>query len=304
MPGMKSDAVAFSRKWANRGNENQDTQLFWIDLFQHVLGLDDAVSRLEFERPVATAASAHEGYIDVLIPSAKTLVEQKSLGIDLSKVETRQGRKVTPAQQGLAYAQGMPLSQQPRYIIACNFAEFWVYDRERDSLCREPVFRLSLADLSKNLAAIQFLKGAGEAPETISQAVSVKAGKIMAQLHDLVAASFDDPDTPENHHALSVLMTRLMFLMFCEDAGLIEPNAFRDYVAHFQAVDLRRALKDLFAWLDTPDAERDKYAEDWLKRLPYMNGGLFREHTEIPPCPRILGIRSLSRGARNSIGLA
>ena len=112
MPGMKSDAVAFSRKWANRGNENQDTQLFWIDLFQHVLGLDDAVSRLEF-----------------LIPSAKTLVEQKSLGIDLSKVETRQGRKVTPAQQGLAYAQGMPLSQQPRYIIACNFAEFWVYDR-------------------------------------------------------------------------------------------------------------------------------------------------------------------------------
>lgn len=283
MPGKKADAVAFSHKWANRGNENQDTQLFWIDLFQHVLGLDDAVSRLEFERPVATAASTHEGYIDVLIPSAKTLVEQKSLGIDLSKVETRQGRKVTPAQQGLAYAQGMPLSQQPRYIIACNFAEFWVYDRERDSLCREPIFRLALADLSKNLAAIQFLKGTGEAPETISQAVSVKAGKIMAQLHDLVAASFDDPDTPENHHALSVLMTRLMFLMFCEDAGLVEPNAFRDYVAHFQAGDLRHALKDLFVWLDTPDAERDRYAEDWLKRLPYMNGGLFRERTEIPP---------------------
>lgn len=283
MPGMKSDAVAFSRKWANRGNENQDTQLFWIDLFQHVLGLDDAISHLEFERPVSTAASTHEGYIDVLIPSAKTLVEQKSLGIDLSKVETRQGRKVTPAQQGLAYAQGMPLSQQPRYIIACNFAEFWVYDRERDSLCREPIFRLALADLSKNLAAVQFLKGTGEAPETISQAVSVKAGKIMAQLHDLVAASFDDPDTPENHHALSVLMTRLMFLMFCEDAGLVEPNAFRDYVAHFQAGDLRHALKDLFVWLDTPDAERDRYAEDWLKRLPYMNGGLFRERTEIPP---------------------
>lgn len=129
MPSMKSDAVAFSRKWANRGNENQDTQLSWIDLFQHVLGLDDAVSRLEFEKPVSTATSTHEGYIDVLIPQAKTLVEQKSLGIDLSKVETRQGRKVTPAQQGLAYAQGMPLSQEPRYIIACNFAEFWVYDR-------------------------------------------------------------------------------------------------------------------------------------------------------------------------------
>lgn len=283
MPGKKADAEAFASRWANKGNENQDTQRFWIDFYQNVLGVEDAVSRLEFEKPVSTDASTHEGYIDVFIPSAKTLVEQKSLGIDLAKEETRQGRKVTPAKQGNAYAQGMPLSQQPRYIIACNFAEFWVFDRERDSLCREPLFKLPLAELPKNLAAIQFLKGGAEAPATISRAVSVEAGKIMSKLHDQVAEAFDDPDTPENHHALSVLMTRLMFLMFCEDSGLVAPNAFRDYVSHFQAGDLRRGLKDLFVWLDTRDEDRDKYAESWLKKLPYMNGGLFREKTEIPP---------------------
>ena len=283
MPGKKADAEAFASKWANKGIENQDTQRFWIDFYQNVLGVEDAVSRLEFEKPVSTDASTHEGYIDVFIPSAKTLVEQKSLGIDLAKEETRQGRKVTPAKQGNAYAQGMPLSQQPRYIIACNFAEFWVFDRERDSLCREPLFKLPLAELPKNLAAIQFLKGGAEAPATISRAVSVEAGKIMSKLHDQVAEAFDDPDAPENHHALSVLMTRLMFLMFCEDSGLVAPNAFRDYVAHFSAGDLRRGLKDLFVWLDTKDEERDKYAEPWLKKLPYMNGGLFREKTEIPP---------------------
>lgn len=283
MPGKKADAEAFASRWANKGNENQDTQRFWIDFYQNVLGVEDAVSRLEFEKPVSTDASTHEGYIDVFIPSAKTLVEQKSLGIDLAKEETRQGRKVTPAKQGNAYAQGMPLSQQPRYIVACNFAEFWVFDRERDSLCREPLFKLPLAELPKNLAAIQFLKGGAEAPATISRAVSVEAGKIMSKLHDQVAEAFDDPDTPENHHALSVLMTRLMFLMFCEDSGLVAPNAFRDYVAHFSAGDLRRGLKDLFVWLDIKDEERDKYAEPWLKKLPYMNGGLFREKTEIPP---------------------
>lgn len=283
MPGKKADAEAFASRWANKGNENQDTQRFWIDFYQNVLGVEDAVSRLEFEKPVSTDASTHEGYIDVFIPSAKTLVEQKSLGIDLAKEETRQGRKVTPAKQGNAYAQGMPLSQQPRYIIACNFSDFWVFDRERDSLCREPLFKLPLAELPKNLAAIQFLKGGAEAPATISRAVSVEAGKIMSKLHDLVAEAFDDPDTPENHHALSVLMTRLMFLMFCEDSGLVAPNAFRDYVSHFQAGDLRRGLKDLFVWLDTKDEDRDKYAEPWLKKLPYMNGGLFREKTEIPP---------------------
>ena len=285
MAGTKADAEKFAREWANKGDENQDTQRFWIGFYQDVLGCEDAISRLRFETPVATDASAHKGFIDVLVPSAKVIIEQKSLGIDLSKTEKRQGRMVTPAQQALAYAQGMALDLQPRYVVACNFAELWVYDRHRPGeLCKgEPMFKLSLADLPKNLPAVQFLKGSGEAPATLSQAVSVEAGKIMGRLHDLVAASFNDPDAPENHHALSVLMTRLMFLMFCEDAGLVEPNAFRDYVRHFQASDLRRALKDLFVWLDTPDAERDPYAEDWLKRLPYMNGGLFRERTEVPP---------------------
>ena len=60
------------------------------------------------------------------MPAAKVIVEQKSLGIDLAKPEVRQGRDVTPAQQAFAYAQGLPLSQQPRYIVACNFAELWV----------------------------------------------------------------------------------------------------------------------------------------------------------------------------------
>lgn len=104
MPGKKADAEAFASKWANKGIENQDTQRFWIDFYQNVLGVEDAVSRLEFEKPVSTDASAHDGYIDVFIPSAKTLIEQKSLGIDLAKEETRQGRKVTPAKQGNAYA--------------------------------------------------------------------------------------------------------------------------------------------------------------------------------------------------------
>ena len=284
MAGTKADAERFSHEWAGRGDENQDTQRFWIGLLQDVLGVEDAIQRVRFEVPVQTDASDHNGYVDVLIPSPRVIVEQKSLGIDLSKPERRQGRMVTPAQQALAYAQGMPLAQQPRYVVVCNFSELWAYDREADALCKgEPLFRLPLSELPKNLAAVQFLKGGGEAPTTLSEAVSVKAGQIMGRLHDLVAASFIDPDAPESHHALSVLMTRLMFLMFCEDAGLVEPNAFRDYVQHFQAPDLRQGLKDLFRWLDTPDEQRDPYAGEWLRRLPYMNGGLFREQTEIPP---------------------
>ncbi|MDD5806567.1 MAG: hypothetical protein PUD02_04460 [Eggerthellales bacterium] len=281
--GTKADAERFVKTWTGRGDEKQDTQLFWIDLLQNVLGVDDAISRLRFEVSVDTAVSDHKGFIDVLLSSSGIIVEQKSLGVDLSKPELRQGRMVTPAQQALAYVHGMPRSSQPRYVIACNFSEFWVYDLNLDPLCKQIPLKINLDNLPQCLPDIQFIKGEGEAPQMASRSVSIEAGKIMSRLHDIVAARFIDPDAPESHHALSVFMTRLVFLMFCEDVGIIEPNAFRDYVQHFQAADLRRALKDLFVWLDTPDNDRDPYAEEWLKKLPYMNGGLFREQTEIPP---------------------
>lgn len=285
MAGTKRDAEAFVTRWSGHGDENQETQLFWIDLFQSVLGLDDALERLRFEEPVVTdSGSKHAGYIDVLIPSASALVEQKSLGIDLDKPEERQGRMVTPAEQGRGYAVGLPLSRQPRYVITCNFSTIRVYDRNTDPLCAHaPQLQIELADLPKNVAAIQFLKGSGEAPASVARAVSVEAGRIMGEIHDRIAPLYHDPDSEESHHALSVLCTRLMFLMFCEDAGLIEPGLFQRYIAANDAAHLRRALIDLFAWLDTDDGARaDEYPDELLAHFPYMDGGLFRERIPIP----------------------
>ena len=285
MPGTKRDAEAFAKRWAGRGDENQETQLFWIDLFQNVLGLDDALERLRFEVPVVTdSGSKHAGYIDVLIPSASALVEQKSVNIDLDRPEERQGRMVAPAEQGRGYAVGLPLSQQPRYVIICNFQTFRVYDRERDALCvAPPLLEINLSDLPKNLAALQFLNEAGEAPSSVARAVSVEAGRIMGQIHEQIAPLYHDPNSEASHHALSVLCTRIMFLMFCEDAGLIEPGLFQRFIAANDAVHLRRALLDLFRWLDTPDTARgDEYPDELLARFPYMDGGLFREEVPVP----------------------
>lgn len=285
MAGTKRDAEEFAKRWAGRGDENQETQLYRIDLFQNVLGLEDALERLRFEEPVVTdSGSKHAGYIDVLIPSASALVEQKSLGIDLDKPEERQGRMVTPAEQGRGYAVGLPLSRQPRYVVTCNFSTIRVYDRNTDPLCtHDPQLQIELSDLPKNVAALQFLKGAGEAPASVSRAVSVEAGRIMGQIHAEIAALYHDPDSEESHHALSVLCTRIMFLMFCEDAGLIEPGLFQRYVAANDAAHLRRALLDLFQWLDTDDEARaDDYPDELMARFPYMDGGLFRERVPIP----------------------
>ncbi|MDO4849376.1 MAG: hypothetical protein Q4B45_06375 [Coriobacteriia bacterium] len=56
MAGTKADAARFAREWSGKGDENQDTQRFWIGFFQDVLGCEDAIQRLRFEVPVQTAA--------------------------------------------------------------------------------------------------------------------------------------------------------------------------------------------------------------------------------------------------------
>ena len=192
-----------------------------------MLGLENALDLLKFEQPVHTAVSEHKGFIDVLIPSAKTIVEQKSYGKDLSKRDERQDRYVNAAQQALGYVGGMALSQKPRYIVACNFEEFWIYDTEVDPLCKGEPLKIKLSDLPSNLSAIQFLAGEGEAPDVIQRKVDVEAGRIMGKIHEAIAESFEAADFDRNdvnvHHAISSFCTRIMFIysskIKCGDCG-------------------------------------------------------------------------------------
>ena len=292
MAANKRAAEEFAKYWLSRGDEKSETQKYWIDLLQNVLGIGDALHRLRFEERIDTEAGSSKGFADVCImkpacDDVLAMVEQKSANVDLDKPEMRQGRMVTPVQQCRAYAEALPLNKQPRWVITCNFVTLRVYDRYSDPLCmKPPVVALSLSELPANLDALSFLTG-GVATPVLSHAVSIKAGELMARVHDMLAASFArvmDPDDPAVHHALSVICTRLMFLMFCEDAGLLSANVFRNFLRETKPERLRKALADLFVWLDTPDAERDPFdvKDGPFKDFPYMNGGLFAERVQIP----------------------
>ena len=50
-------AEEFARYWAGRGDEKGETQQFWIDLLQNVLGDDDALRHLR-SRPASTPRQA------------------------------------------------------------------------------------------------------------------------------------------------------------------------------------------------------------------------------------------------------
>ena len=66
MAPSKKAAEEFVKRWTGKGNEEQDKHLYWIGLFQDVLGLSDALDRLKFEQPVHTKASDHQGFIDAV----------------------------------------------------------------------------------------------------------------------------------------------------------------------------------------------------------------------------------------------
>lgn len=90
-----------------------------------------------------------------------------------------------------------------------------------------------------------------------------------------------EPDSAESMHALNVLCVRLVFCLFCEDADLFPKDAFLHYLKDVSPENIRISLKRLFKALDTPYSQRDPY-DTTLKPFPYVNGGLFREQSEVP----------------------
>ena len=270
-------ALNFANEWNGRGDEKQETSRFWIQLLQNILGVADATTHIEFEKRVELS---HTSFIDAYIPETKVLIEQKSLKIDLHKAYAQSdGKELTPYQQAKRYADEMPNSLRPRWIVVCNFQEFLVYDLEKPHVEPEQIF---LKDLEKEYYRLQFLVDSRHDYLRREEELSLQAGALVGKLYDALIKQYIDPDE-QSLRSLNILCVRLVFCFYAEDAGLFATRtAFEDYLRSFAIENARKGLIDLFKALDTPLAQRDKYDQK-LQPFPYVNGGLFRdEQIEIP----------------------
>lgn len=286
-------AEAFSSKWSGRGSEKSDTHLFWAGFLREVLGVKDVSSVAEFER-----LTPDGGWIDVLVPDARLLVEQKSIGRDLDIPEPRRQQMVTPYQQARDYANSLTYSERVRYIITCNFGTFRIYDLDNPKHESEFV-EIALVDLKDNLPSFSFITDPANSRIEKERRVSIQAGELIGKLYDLLESQYHDPDSDETRHALNALCVRIVFCLYAEDSGLFGKKAmFADYLQGFQAGQMRTALLELFKTLNTPEDERDPYLSDELRAFPYVNGGLFRDVISIPQITddiRYLLIKEISR---------
>ncbi|RUQ32024.1 SAM-dependent DNA methyltransferase [Micrococcus sp. HSID17245] len=272
----KRAAKEFAEKWAGRGYEKGDTSSFWLELLRDVAGMEDVTTNVRFEN-----RTTERGFIDVVIRDAKTVIEQKSLGVDLDKPEMRQGVAVTPFGQAKRYADSLRNSERPDTIIVCDFDRFRIHDLDTEHPERDyEEFRL--AELPEQLHLLDFLLDPQRERQRRETQVSLDAGALIGKLYDMLRAQYLDPDSEASMHSLNVLCVRLVFLLFAEDAGLFPKNAFYHYLKPVPADRARAALKELFAYLNAAPQERDPYASDALKAFPYVNGGLFAADVEIP----------------------
>ena len=276
---QKKAALEFSRRWSGRGDEKQDTQTFWTDLFQSVFGVENAIRHLRFEKRVKLEDSTR--YIDVYIPDTKVIVEQKGKHIDLSKAEHQSGgASLTPYNQARRYDNNLPASEKARWIICCNFERFEIHDM--DSPLAEPEVIL-LENLEKDFQKLSFIADVNVDYIRKEEQISVKAGQLVGRLYDLILPQYNDPTNPDTLKSLNQLCVRLVFCLYAEDTGLFgEKDKFYTYLSTFRTGQFRKGLIELFKVFDTPYEERDKYMDSELAAFPYIKGGIFTDDIEIP----------------------
>ncbi len=258
---IEARAAIFSRDWAGASSEQAEKQTFWNEFFE-VLGVNRRRVGGYFELAVKLRGKSY-GFIDLFVPG-KLLVEHKSAGRDLAAAKT----------QGFDYLAGLQDRDLPEFIVASDFQSFEMHNLETGETLKFP-----LGELPRNIRRFGFL--IEEKVETYSDSAPVtkRAAEKIAEVHDLLLES------GFKGHNLEIFLTRLIFCLFAEDAGIFEPKQFSNYIRTRTAndgSDLGPKLGQLFQTLDTSEGERQINLEEELRAFPYVNGELFSELLPVP----------------------
>jgi hypothetical protein len=265
-------AQQFAAKWKGASQENAEAQSWWNDFFA-VFGVD-RYSTATFERWARRASTGRRGRIDVFVPGLM-IAEHKSLGRDLCGAENQADDYLAGGEIGA--------QEMPRYIVTSDFADVQITDLESPL---DPPYRFPVSKLARNISRFAFLSGyrAPKRKHDEERAVSVKAARAMGVLYEALLGDVDANRADHEAQQASVFMTRLLFLLYGDDAeGLWDDDAFQTFILESTAEDgsdTGALIAQLFQILDTehPSPRLDVH----MALFPYVNGGLFHDRVDIP----------------------
>ncbi len=202
-PLLKAGLTAFAdfRRDHLQGDEKGQAQIFCDRLFQAFghAGLHEAGANLEYRIKKVNAKGT--AFAD-LMWKPRCLIEMKKAGTDLAK----------HYRQAFDYwVQAVP--DRPRYVVLCNFDEFWVYDF--DQQLDAPMDRIKVGDLPDRWEGLSFLLPDSVQPIFQHNLVGVTreaASDVAHVFTALVAGGADRSDAQR-------FVLQCVMAMFSEDIG-------------------------------------------------------------------------------------
>lgn len=287
---IRSSLQDFATHWRDRIDtwgeqdkghiEKSYAQQFWSSLLG-CFGV--SAERMDlYEQDALRASTGSTGYIDCFWP-AVFLGEAKSPGKDLN----------TAYGQALDYLNGGSIkpTEFPKYILIVDFETFRLTRLGTTADRWSTTF--ALADLPDHVDELLFLAGMEAVTKAEEEDASIKASELMARMYTAMLSDDADeavgeeaPRSPEEEdeavQRTSIWLTRLLFLLFGDDAGLWEADLFYRFVlTETTPVTLGPQLRTLFDVLNTPEKKRPRNTPELMARFPYVNGSLFAE--PLPP---------------------
>lgn len=269
------ERIAAWRETNESGTEQKYAQQYWTDFFS-CFGINATYLNV-FEQTAKRSSTGGHGRIDFFMPN-KLIGEAKSLDVDLDAAH----------QQALDYLRGGTIKehQWPRYIMCTNFEQIRL-NRLGEQDERFDV-TISLDELLDHAEKFMFLAGYESVSHREQERASIAASEIMANLFRALndddvdeavgdAAPTNPEDEDERVEQTSMYLTRLLFLLFGDNAGLWQPGLFADLVINANGIgelsgDLNTLFNDV---LNKPESQRPRRLPEHLAKFPYVNGGLF-----------------------------
>jgi hypothetical protein len=261
---IRRRAAAFAARWADETDENASAQTFWNE-FLAIFGVDRK-RVATFEARAQRTSTGGRGRIDLLWPGTLA-AEHKSAGKSLDVAES----------QALDYLDSLTDESLPGVILTSDFVHVRIRDLDQGT----PPYTFELKDLVHEIDRFGFIAGYTKRDFSHAQeaAANARAAKLMARLYEQLSKS-----GYEGHDA-SVLLTRLLFLMFGDDTGMWEKGLFEEFLTTRTSVDgsdMGGQLATLFQALNRSESRRPTNLDDLLRRFPHVNGGLFKDPIDIP----------------------
>src|ERR1019366_1261236 len=251
-----------------KGDEKSEAQTFLFHLlaaFGHDSNTLPEVSTFEYR---VRFPGERTRFADFAWPG-RCLIEMKSRGVKLSK----------HYQQTFDYWLNL-VPHRPRYVVLCNFDEFWIYDF--DTQVHDPVDRVPVADLPARHAALNFLFPRAFQPLFGHNWVEVtrEAAKDVANAFNSLVFRGEDRVRARR------FILQCVVAMFAEDIGLLPQDIFTRLLDECQrgasSYDL---IGGLFRQMNDSSPARSGRSAG----VDYFNGGLFANIDPIELTPPELG---------------